>query len=158
MVSEYVQRLYRPAGHYEALMSANNYRAARELAAWKGRIVSAWPQVAVTHVESGGVSSVPEVGDELHLRAHVQLGGLVAEDVTVEVVYGKSVGTDELRDVVTQALEPALVKEAPAGGATLFTGTVELDRAGTFGYTVRVVPKNDLLISPAEMGLVAVAG
>jgi starch phosphorylase len=157
MVSEYVQRLYRPAGHYEALMSANNYRAARELAAWKGRIVSAWQQVAVTHVESGGVSSVPEVGDDLHLRAHVQLGGLSAEDVTVEVVYGKSLGTDELRDVVIQALEPAPLTEAPAGGATLFTGTVELDRAGTFGYTVRVVPRNDLLISPAEMGLVAVA-
>ncbi|MDJ0378670.1 alpha-glucan family phosphorylase [Cryobacterium sp. PH31-L1] len=157
MVSEYVQRLYRPAGHYEALMSANNYRAARELAAWKGRIVSAWPQVAVTHVESGGVSSVPEVGDDLHLRAHVQLGGLAAEDVTVEVVYGKSLGTDELRDVAIQALEPAPLEEASAGGATLFTGTVELDRAGAFGYTVRVVPRNDLLISPAEMGLVAVA-
>ncbi|TFD09439.1 MULTISPECIES: alpha-glucan family phosphorylase [unclassified Cryobacterium] len=157
MVSEYVQRLYRPAGHYEGLMSANNYRAARELAAWKGRIVSAWPQVAVTHVESGGVSSVPEVGDDLHLRAHVQLGGLAAEDVTVEVVYGKSLGTDELRDVAIQALEPAPLKEASTGGATLFTGTVELDRAGAFGYTVRVVPRNDLLISPAEMGLVAVA-
>ncbi|WP_105036446.1 alpha-glucan family phosphorylase [Cryobacterium aureum] len=157
MVSEYVQRLYRPAGHYEGLMSADNYRAARELATWKGRIVSAWPQVAVTHVESGGVSSVPEVGDDLHLRAHVQLGGLAAEDVTVEVVYGKSLGTDELRDVAIQALEPAPLKEAPAGGATLFTGTVELDRAGAFGYTVRVVPRNDLLISPAEMGLVAIA-
>ncbi|SDN90537.1 starch phosphorylase [Cryobacterium flavum] len=157
MVSEYVQRLYRPAGHYEGLMSANNYRAARELAAWKGRIVSAWPQVAVTHVESGGVSSVPEVGDDLHLRAHVQLGGLAAEDVTVEVVYGKSLGTDELRDVAIQALEPAPLKEASTGGATLFTGTVELDRAGAFGYTVRVVPRNDLLISPAEMGLVAIA-
>ena len=157
MVSEYVQRLYRPAGHYEGLMSANNYRAARELAAWKGRIVSAWPQVAVTHVESGGVSSVPEVGDDLQLRAHVQLGGLAAKDVTVEVVYGKSLGTDELRDVAIQALEPAPLKEASTGGATLFTGTVELDRAGAFGYTVRVVPRNDLLISPAEMGLVAVA-
>jgi starch phosphorylase len=43
------------------------------------------------------------------------------------------------------------------GAPTLFTGTVELDRAGGFGYTVRVVPRNDLLASAAEMGLVAVA-
>jgi len=157
MVSEYVQRLYRPAGHYLGLLSTNNYRAARDLAAWKGRISGAWPQVGVTHVESGGVTSVPEVGDDLHLRAHVQLGGLAPSDVTVEVVYGKSLGTDELRDVAVQALEPATSDEAPANGATLFTGTVELDRAGPFGYTVRVVPRNELLISPAEMGLVAVA-
>ena len=44
------------------------------------------------------------------------------------------------------------------GGATLFTGTVALYRGGAFGYTVRVVPKNDLLVSSAEMGLIAVAG
>jgi len=164
MVREYVQRLYRPAGASESRLSANNYRAARELAAWKATIVGAWPGVAVTHVESGGVAAVPQVGDELRLRAHVQLNGLAPEDVTVQVVYGKSAGGDDLTDVSTQALEPINdLKSQDAtdipvpGSPTLFTGTVELDRAGGFGYTVRVVPRNDLLISPAEMGLVAVA-
>ncbi|KFF59895.1 glycogen phosphorylase [Cryobacterium sp. MLB-32] len=164
MVRQYVDRLYRPAGHYERLMSTNNYRAARELAAWKGKVVSKWPAVAVTHVESGGVSVVPQVGDELHLRAHVQLNGLLPTDVTVEVVYGKSYGGDELRDTQSQALVPSspldladMVEAASGGSPTLFTGTVELDRSGAFGYTVRVVPRNALLISPAEMGLVAIA-
>jgi len=164
MVRQYVERVYRPAGHFEHLLSKNSYRAARELAAWKGRVVSQWPSVAVTHVESGGVSAVPQVGDELHLRAHVQLNGLLPSDVTVEVVYGRSSGGDELHDTAAQALVPVADPEGalePTGnhGATplLFTGTVALDRAGAFGYTVRVVPRNVLLISPAEMGLVAVA-
>jgi starch phosphorylase len=163
MVREYVEKLYRPAGASEARLSANNYRGARELAAWKARIVGAWPGVAVEHVESGGVAPVPQVGDELRLRAHVQLNGLAPEDVTVQVVYGKSVG-DDLSDVSTQALEAiddTLGQDATAvvvdGAPTLFTGTVELNRAGGFGYTVRVVPRNDLLASSAEMGLVAVA-
>lgn len=155
MVREYVQRMYRPAGASAARLSANHYRAARELAAWKARVVTAWPHVAVTHVESGGVAAVPQVGDELRLRAHVQLNGLATDDVTVQVVYGKSVAGDELTDVGTQALEPAV--EA-AGTPTLYTGTVELDRAGGFGYTVRVVPRHALLSGPAELGLVAVAG
>ena len=164
MVREYVQKLYRPAGQAEARLSANNYRAARELAVWKGRIVAAWPGVAVAHVESGGVATVPQVGDALHLRAHVHLNGLEPGDVTVEVVYGKSLGNDELSDVSTLALTAATDPDqestgSPApGNATLFTGTVQLDRGGAFGYTVRVVPRNDLLISPAEMGLIAVAG
>jgi starch phosphorylase len=116
-------------------------------------------------VESGGVAPVPQVGDELRLRAHVHLNGLAPEDVTVQVVYGKSSGGDDLTDISTQALEPindTLGQDATEtvlpGAATLFTGTVELDRSGGFGYTVRVVPRNELLISPAEMGLVAVAG
>ena len=29
-----------------------------------------------------------------------------------------------------------------------------LDRTGPFGYTVRVLPRNELLASPAELGLV----
>jgi starch phosphorylase len=36
-------------------------------------------------------------------------------------------------------------------------GTVRLAWAGSFGYTVRVVPVNDLLLTPAELGLVTVA-
>jgi len=161
MVRQYVERLYRPAGHYENLLSVNNFRAARELASWKTRISQAWPGVSVTHVESGGVAAVPEVGDDLHLRAHVQLNGLLPADLTVEVIYGRSTSGDELSDTSTQVLTPAVSGEddaaAASGAPTLFTGTVELDRAGAFGYTVRVVPRNALLISPAEMGLIAVA-
>ncbi|WP_022886442.1 alpha-glucan family phosphorylase [Glaciibacter superstes] len=160
MVREYVERRYRPAGRFERELSRDNYRSARDLAAWKERLHAAWPGVSVTHVESGGVSSVPQVGDELHLRAHVNLNSLAADDVTVEVVYGVSHNGDNLTDTQTQALEPAAAREqgtSPAG-STLFTGTVALHRAGGFGYTVRVVPRNALLASPAEMGLIAVAG
>ncbi|TFD78455.1 alpha-glucan family phosphorylase [Cryobacterium psychrophilum] len=163
MVRQYVDRMYRPASQYEQLLSSNSYRAARELAAWKAKLTSKWHGVAVTHVESGGVSAVPQVGDALHLRAHVHLNGLLASDVTVEVVFGRSSGTDDLQDTASQALAPAASSElanladTPFGAATLFTGKVELDRAGAFGYTVRVVPRNALLISPAEMGLVALA-
>jgi starch phosphorylase len=164
MVRQYVERLYRPAGASERRLSTNNYRGARDLAAWKARITAAWPGVAVEHVESGGVAAVPQVGDALRLRAHVQLNGLSPEDVTVQVVYGKSLAGDDLADVNTQALDAiddTVSQDAEVtavdGAATLFTGTVELDRAGGFGYTVRVVPRHDLLASPAEMGLVAIA-
>jgi starch phosphorylase len=190
MVRQYVERLYRPAGHFEDLLSVDDYRGARELAAWKDRIVQAWPGVAVTHVESGGLTTVPQVGDALQLRAHVQLNGLSASDVSVEVVYGKSRDGDDLVDVQTQPLdlvavaepvEPDAPRGSPATGSistvptntgslstgsllagsltvSLFTGTVQLDRAGGFGYTVRVVPRHALLASSAEMGLIAVAG
>ncbi|MFC6355272.1 alpha-glucan family phosphorylase [Luethyella okanaganae] len=157
MVREYVQRMYRPAGDAEALLSANHYEAARALAAWKARVVAAWPGVSVAHVESGGVTAVPQVGDELHLRAHVNLGSLVPDDVAVEVVYGRSHNGDDLREVEIRELEPSAEAAASEGKPVLFTGTVELARAGGFGYTVRVVPKNALLAGSAEMGLIAVA-
>jgi starch phosphorylase len=155
MVKEYVQRLYLPAADFAGRLSADGNAPARELAAWKARVRAAWPGVAVRHVESGGVDAVPQVGDELHLRAHVTLGGLSSQDVTVEVVYGRSSDGDGLEDVRRAALEPTT--EPEDDGVIAYAGSVSLDRAGSFGYTVRIVPRNSLLVSPAELGLVAVA-
>ncbi|MCY7411476.1 MAG: alpha-glucan family phosphorylase [Salinibacterium sp.] len=154
MVREYVERLYQPAARAERAVTASSFQPARELAAWKQRVRSAWSQVAVTHVESGGVDTVPEVGDELHLRAQVYLDGLSADDVEVQVVHGRAREGDTLSEV---HLEPLAVAEQPAGLAATFTGTGRLGRAGSFGYTVRVVPKQPLRANSAELGLVAVA-
>jgi starch phosphorylase len=43
------------------------------------------------------------------------------------------------------------------GGRYRFDGDIQLNRGGPFGYTVRVIPRNDLLTSVAELGVVAVA-
>ena len=154
MVREYVERLYRPAAIAERAMTAEHFQPARELAAWKQRVKSAWSQVQVTHVESGGVDTVPEVGDELHLRAQVYLDGLSANDVDVQVVYGRARESDTLSEVSVESLT---VAEQPEGQAATFIGTVRLSRAGSFGYTVRVVPKHPMLANSAELGLVAIA-
>ena len=161
MVKEYVERLYIPAAAAERTISADSFQPARELAEWKSRVTAAWPKVHVTHVESGGVDAVPQVGDELHLRASVELDRLSPEDVAVEVVYGRARDGDPLVDVEHAPLTIDRPVDRPEGesegGASVFVGTVALARAGSFGYTVRVVPRHPLLASPAELGLVAVA-
>ena len=154
MVREYVERLYRPAALAERAVTASSFQPARELAAWKQRVKSAWSQVQVTHVESGGVDTVPEVGDELHVRAQVYLDGLSADDVEVQIMYGRAREGDALSEV---QVEPLTVAEQPEGQAATYVGTVRLSRAGSFGYTVRVVPKHPMLANSAELGLVAVA-
>ncbi|MDH6181385.1 starch phosphorylase [Microbacteriaceae bacterium SG_E_30_P1] len=153
MVKEYVERLYIPAARAEREIEAKGYQPARELAAWKARVTDAWPGVHVAHVESGGVDSVPQLGDELHLRATVDLAGLTPDDVLVEVVYGRAQASDRLVSVSRRELRVTEESGSPA----VFAGTVPLERSGSFGYTVRVVPKHPLLASDAELGLVAVA-
>ncbi len=154
MVRENVERLYMPAAAAERTISAKSYQPARELAAWKARVIDAWPKVHVTHVESGGVDAVPQVGDDLHVRAQVEIDGLSPDDVAVEIIYGRARDSDELDDPQCATLD--LVAN-DADGAPTFGATVALGKAGSFGYNVRVVPKNPLLASAAELGLIAVA-
>ncbi|MCD1570021.1 alpha-glucan family phosphorylase [Agromyces mediolanus] len=148
MVREYVERLYGPAAERRRALVADGARGARDLAAWSARVRAAWPEVRVLHVESGGLDQ-PAVGDELHVRAELALGGLDDTDVAVELVSGRSRADDSLA-------EPRTTRLARLGDGA-YGGTVTLDRAGAFGYTVRVVPSNPLLAGPAELGLVALA-
>jgi glycogen phosphorylase len=158
MVREYVSMLYVPAATAShALAAADGFGPARELAAWKNRVVQAWPQVRIEHVESEAAGPAGQrLGSGLAVRVSVALGELSRDDVTVEVVYGRPDDNDE---IVQPAYAP-LTAEAPppeasaAANVVRYSGEVSLDRPGPFGYTVRVLPRHLLLGSRAELGLV----
>jgi starch phosphorylase len=152
MVRDYVQQLYAPAAQSAARLSASDYKAAKALADWRQDVLNAWPGVTVLHVESQ-VEGDPQLGSALHLRAEVALNGLSPAEVDVQAVYGGIDAEDRLVDVNTVSLAYA----GPTDGTSRFEGDVPLERTGTFGYTVRVLPKSDLLASPAELGLVVSA-
>lgn len=151
MVRDYVRQLYTPSALTGRALNSD-YAGATELAAWKKKVKSGWSGVRVEHVESSGVSDAPEVGDQMSVRAFVALGGLSPEDVDVQLVHGRSTGEDELVETTVLSLKAA---ESYDGGRHRFDGDLLLDHSGAFGYTVRVIPRNDLLASTAELGVVA---
>lgn len=153
MMRDYVDGLYAPAAHNARALNGE-YAGAASLADFKHRLRAGWPQVRVEHVESSGVGDSPEVGQTLSVRAFVALGDLTPGDVTVELVHGAADGNDDLVSPVATTLT---VAEDYSGGRFCFAGSVQLDRAGSLGYTVRVLPFNDHLASLAELGLVASA-
>ncbi|WP_029391357.1 alpha-glucan family phosphorylase [Streptomyces xiaopingdaonensis] len=157
MVQEYVTGLYAPAARAHRELTPG---VARELSAWKRRLRAEWAEVAVERVESEGDSvgdETLELGASLALRARVALGGLDPADVEVQAVAGR---VDE-SDVVMWAGARSHPLKRSGGrdveGRWLFEGRLPLDRTGSFGYTVRVLPAHRLLCGAAEMGLVAVA-
>jgi starch phosphorylase len=152
MVSDYVQQLYAPAAVSASRMAADDFRAARELARWRSGVLAAWPGVSVLHVDSQ-LAGESQLGAMLTLRAEVALNGLSADDVDVEAVFGGVDTEDSLTDIQTVSLKAVEITD----GTSRYEGDVPLERTGPFGYTVRVLPKNDLLASPAELGVVATA-
>ena len=153
MVREYVERLYSPAAVASRAMN-DSYEGAAGLASWKARVVEGWSAVHVDHVETEGLSDAPELGGGMDLHVFASLGSLSPEDVDVEVVHGRVKGEDELVDTTTT---PLVLAETYEGGRHRFDGHLQLSRAGSFGYTVRILPRNPHLASPAELGLVAFA-
>ncbi|MFB7912942.1 alpha-glucan family phosphorylase [Streptomyces sp. NPDC056061] len=153
MVAEYVERLYAPAA---LAHRATDRGAARRLAAWKTRVRSAWPEVAVDHVEAAATDAAggsAELGSTLVLRVRIALGELEPGDVEVQAVAGRVDAADGISDAQVFPLKPAGGQDLE--GRWLYEGPLTLDRTGPYGYTVRVLPSHPLLATGAELGLVA---
>jgi starch phosphorylase len=152
MLQDYVEKLYRPAWRAGQEVAADQFALAKRTAAWRSRVQGSWPAVQVEHVDSTGVSEDPQIGDALTVNAYVSLGGLHPDDVAVEVAYGRALDNDELSDVTVENLSAS---EDLGSSRYLFSGGITIDHSGSFGYTVRVLPRHSTLATKAELGLVA---
>ncbi|HEX6248741.1 MAG TPA: alpha-glucan family phosphorylase [Nocardioidaceae bacterium] len=150
MVRDYVEQLYSPSAVTSRALN-DDYAGARGLAEWKQRVSALWHAVSIDHVDSSGVGDTPELGETLDLSVYVSLGELTPDDVDVQVVHGRIRHDDELVDTYVTSLKPAETYEA---GRYRFEGSVALKQTGPFGYTTRILPRHDLLASPAELGYV----
>ncbi len=154
MVRDYTVGYYAPAAQARRRVIADAFAGARAVADYRGRVQAAWPRVNVVQVDSSGLPDTPIIGNELSLRATVQLGGLAPGDVAVQAVLGRVSSSDELTE--TSVVPMAHAGSDPAG--EVYTVVTPVPLSGAVGYTVRVLPQHSLLASPAEMALVVNAG
>ncbi|MDQ3982118.1 MAG: DUF3417 domain-containing protein, partial [Actinomycetota bacterium] len=149
MVRDYVERLYLPAAQHGRALMADGCARAKELAAWQERMRAAWGSVSILNVE--GDVTAADVGDERSVAATVKLGDLGTDDVAVQLAHGRVGANGELVD-------PEVIELTPAGtsdGVFVYEGSFKTDEPGLYGYAVRVIPKNEDLTSPMDLGLIA---
>jgi glycogen phosphorylase len=156
MVRDYVLDWYLPAAEAAEVVNATDYAGARRLAEYRQRLNQSWPRVRIGGVDASGVPDAPVVGAPMTVRASVELAGLKPDDVTVQAVVGRvDDSTDELDDPVTVPMEHV---GGADGDGDRFEAVVPLPAAGLLGYTVRVLPRHELLKSTAELAKIVLAG
>jgi starch phosphorylase len=148
MVRDYVSELYEPAAAGADVMSDAGHDRAKSLAAWKQRVIDGWSGVAVGDISSDSLAI--DLGRERAVSAEVRLGPLGPDDVDVQLVHGAVGPADEITDpsILSMTL-------SEAGTTYRYEGSFTCDRAGRYGFTVRVVPAHPDLSTFAELGRVA---
>lgn len=153
MVREYVTRLYVPAAESSASLSVDDFALSVGLAEWKKRVKKAWPNIRVDHVESEGLADVVTAGSTVDVRAFISLGELSPDDVLVQVLFGGVDADDRLSDPRSEQMQPI---EQYEQNKWKFQTSITCDHNGPFGYTVRVLPNHEGMVTPIELGLQAV--
>lgn len=147
MVDEYVERIYLPAAEKGRRYFDNDFAAARTIAEWKARVNAAWSGVRVARLDNP-VTRI-DLGASVQFELAVNLNGLSADDVLVEMVISRPTQRDE-----SAARHYRFEYAGPLSGPEhRFALHMRPDLCGRLDYRIRVYPWHELLTHPYEMGL-----
>ena len=137
MLREYMTQLYEPAHKQRVNMIAERYAGVHERARWNARVREVWDRVRF--VEPGpAVLGAVSSGRPLQVRTAVDLAGLNADDVRVELVMGRIDSDGHLEETEVVVL-PAVEQR---GSVAIFQKDVAPERTGRLGYTLRISPNH----------------
>ena len=143
MVREYSTRFYIPAARNFKLLIDDSARKAKELAMTHSRLISLWSGISVSKPEvSTEIDFI--VGDTFRITLKVFLGELTPEEVEVQIYHGKIRSSDHLEG---SRAETMWVQETTGNGTYIYACTITCSDSGRFGYTARVIPKGDEVLS-----------
>jgi glucan phosphorylase len=139
MIRDYQDRFYHPQHERTQKIVSDNYRLARELAAWKYKISAVWDQIEVKDISiAHGVTNVMKIGQDYPGRIVVDLKGLSCDEIGLELVVTSN-GNSEKRKLI-DVMEFNV--ESCVDGIAVYTLNIHLQNSGTYSYGLRMFPKN----------------
>ena len=152
MLIDYEDRFYNKLKARKEQMVENNYRMAREMAAWKRKVSAAWDDVKILNVKRVELDNEAIFVDKKYrYEVTLNVANLCAEDLGVELVVAKQIEAGEAVNVV--ATKPLAIKSVE-GGEVTFSIDYTPERTGSFDVALRVYPTNDRLPHRMDFALV----
>jgi len=152
MLTDYENRFYDKLAARKREMSAEAYRMAREIAAWKRKVSAAWDQVRIVDVQRVKIDKEAVcVGEKYQFAVTLDIANLRPEDIGVEMVVARQiVGGQSVN--VTRTIQ--LERTKADGSRVTYSLDYTPDEAGTFDVALRIYPSNPLLPHRMDFALV----
>lgn len=147
MLRDYVVNFYAPASRQNKKLSADEYKGAKALAAWKTRINRAWSGVSLRRTDAAKTWLMS--GDNLKIEVAATLGELTADDVVLECIIGTNTEHDTFVEREHIRLQPA---GTTRDAETVFSIDLSPPLSGLQFYKLRLYPSHPLLSHPFETG------
>mgnify|MGYP003296372569 CR=1 FL=1 len=150
MLVDYTNQLYMPLcnltkKYYQNLEEVTNYNA------WKQDLVRNWKDIKIS--QENNINDVTlDAGTKIEVRCQVELPNISQDSVRVEAYIGK-IKQDGTFEKVSAT--PMSVELADQENKTYrYYAEIEFPTGGNYGYTFRVMPKNEMLLESENLNLV----
>ena len=150
MLVDYSDKLYMPL----AKLTKENYNdleKVTEYNSWKNELYTNWKDIEITQ-ESNADNVVIDAGNQIEVKCQVKLPNIDVNSVTVEVYTGRisHVGSLEKVKVIPMKLAESNNEERKY----TFVAKIDFVTGGNYGYTFRIMPKNDMILDSENLNLV----
>ena len=140
MLDDYIERFYNKEGKRAALLKANNFAKAREIAAWKVKVASQWDQIEIKEVKMPDeMIYVPQVGKTYDVEVTIDSKGLGnCLGIELVAVPTENNNSNDPQTYNVQELEVVKVD----GDYITYALKNTIAKAGAFRFSFRMYPKN----------------
>ncbi|MBQ7237379.1 MAG: alpha-glucan family phosphorylase [Bacteroidales bacterium] len=139
-LDDYYNRFYIKEAARSKRLCADNYKLAKEIAAWKEKVAANWDTIEVLHVElPENVESGLKVGGD-YVNTVVVDGKEIADSIGVDLVVAKR-GDGSLHDY--RSFEMEVTKRE--GSVVTFQLRYPIKYSGSYKFAFRLFPKNEEL-------------
>lgn len=140
MLDDYIERFYNKEGKRAALLKANDFAKAREIAAWKVKVASQWDQIEIKEVKMPDeMIYVPQVGKTYDVEVTIDSKGLGnCLGIELVAVPTENNNSNDPQTYNVQELEVVKVD----GDYITYALKNTIAKAGAFRFSFRMYPKN----------------
>ena len=150
MLVDYTNQLYMPLcnltkKYYENLEEVTNYNA------WKQDLIRNWKDIKIS--QENNINDVTlDAGTKIEVRCQVELPNVSPDSIQVEAYIGKikQDGTFEKVSATPMVVELENKEEK----IYRYFAEIEFPTGGNYGYTFRVMPRNEMLLESENLNLV----
>ena len=123
-------------------MVEDDFRLAKDMAAWKFRVSSIWDEIEVKEIQiADGITNMMKIGQDYPVGVVVDLKGLSSHEVGLELVITQN-DTDQPHDFI-ERIEFSV--DHSEDSLCYYKLDLHLDNAGSYNYALRLFPKNENL-------------
>ncbi len=141
MMDDYFERFYNKLAQRHNILTADNYKLAKDIVAWKTNMVAHWNEIEVISTTLNQAEAALNVGNKCKVAVEIDTHNLNDNGIGVELV---AVRTSKHNNDKLYEVEPLnLVKTI--GSHLFFETQYRLDYAGGMKFALRMFPTHPLL-------------
>ena len=150
MMNDYLHKFYLPLFQRSSKLKNNDFKEARDLAAWKKRITTAWPDIDVLSIDMPDISAYElGIGEDYDITVTIDLKKNEGIDIGLEMVFAD--GADDNITRIVHA-EPFAIKSKNGSQVTYYLNH-KLNYPGVFKFGIRMFPSNAMLPHKQDFAL-----